>query len=94
MKNKDFELFEGAFLSTCCLARELPLFQQLLDDAGSIDGKKQNRSVAQTAKDDNAMVLILQNHQFKLPMDCKDDVGMCSTSATRHDRASCIKSGE
>ena len=79
-------MFEGAFLSACCLARELPLFQQSVDNTGSIDGKKQYLSVAQTAKYDSAIVLIVQSHQFKLPMDCKDDVGMFSTPATLHDR--------
>ena len=78
-------MFEGAFLSTCCPARELALFQQSVDDAGSIDGKKQNLSVSQTAKDDSDIVR-LQEHQFELPIDCKDDVGMCSTPATPHDR--------
>ena len=78
-------MFEGAFLSTCCPARELALFQQSVDDAGSIDGRKQNLSVAQTAKDDSATVLS-QNRQFELPMDCKNDVGMCSTPATPHDK--------
>ena len=58
MENYDFELFEGAFWSTCRPAQELALFQQLVDDA---DGKKQNLSVTQTAKDDSAFVL-LQDH--------------------------------
>ena len=79
-------MFESVFLSTYCPARELPLFQQSVDDEGSIDGRKQNLSVAQKAKDDSAIELIVQNHQFKLPMDCKDDVRMCSAPATPHDR--------
>ena len=33
-----FDQFQGAFLSTGFLALELALFQQFLDDAGSLDG--------------------------------------------------------
>ena len=36
--NLGFDQFQGAFLSTGFLALELALFQQFLDDAGSLDG--------------------------------------------------------
>ena len=52
--NLGFDQFQGAFLSTGFLALELALFQQFLDDAGSLDGKKQDLMVAQSAKDDSA----------------------------------------
>ena len=41
-----FDQFQGAFLSTGFLALKLALFQQFLDDAGSLDGKKQDLTVA------------------------------------------------
>ena len=56
-----FDQFRGAFLSTCFQARELALIQQFLDDAGSVDGKKQDLKVAQSAKDENATVLLQQH---------------------------------
>ena len=43
-------------LGTCFLARELALFQEIVDDAGSLDGKKDDFRVAQSAKDDSATV--------------------------------------
>ena len=64
--------FQGAFLSTCFLARGPALFQQFLDDAGSLDSKKPDLKVAQSVKDDSATVLL--QHQFELPVDCNDDV--------------------
>ena len=70
-----FDLFQGAFLSTGSLALELALFQQFVDDAGSLHGKKQDLMVAQSAKDDNATGP-LQHHQFETPMDCTHDVAM------------------
>ena len=51
-----FDQFQGAFLGTCFLARELALFQQFVEDAGSVDGKRQDFKVAQSAKDDSATV--------------------------------------
>ena len=42
--------FQDAFLSTCYTAREPALFEQSIDDAGAIDEKKQNLSVAQNSK--------------------------------------------
>ena len=45
--NLGFDQFQRAFLSTCFLARELALFEQFMDDAGSVDGKKQDLNVAQ-----------------------------------------------
>ena len=48
--NLEFDQFHGAFLSTGFLALELALFQQFVDDAGSLDGKKQDLMVAQSAK--------------------------------------------
>ena len=55
-----------------------------MDDAGSLDGKKQDVKVAQSAKDDSATGP-LQHHQFEIPVDCKDDVEMFSMSASPHD---------
>ena len=78
-------MFEGAFLSTCFLALELALYQQFVDDAGSIDCKKQDLKVAQSAKDDSATGP-LQHHQFEIPVDCKDDVEMFSMPASLHDK--------
>ena len=78
-------MFESAFLSTCFLALELALFQQFMDDAGSLDCKKQDLKVAQSAKDDSATGR-LQHHQFEIPVDCKDDVEMFSIPASPHDR--------
>ena len=83
--NLGFDQFQGAFLSTGFLALELALFQQFLDDAGSLDGKKQDLTVAQSAKDDSATGP-LQHHQFEIPVDCKDDVEMYSMPASPHDR--------
>ena len=77
-----FDQFQGAFLNTCFPARELALFQQFVDDAGSLDGKKQDLKVAQSAKDDSATVPL--QHQFELPVDCKDYVEMFPASP--HDR--------
>ena len=81
--NLGFDQFQGAFLSTGFLALELALFQQ--DDAGSLDGKKQDLMVAQSAKDDSATGP-LQHHQFETPMDCTHDVAMYSMPASSHDR--------
>ena len=78
-----FDLFQGAFLSTGFLALELALFQQFLDDAGSLDGKTQ--AVVQSAKDDSATGP-LQHHQFETPVDCTHDVAMFSMPASPHDR--------
>ena len=54
-----------------------------MDNAGSVDGKKQDLKVAQPAKDDSDTVP-LQHHQFELPVDCDDDVEMFPASP--HDR--------
>ena len=75
----EFDQFQRAVISTCFLARELALFEQFVDDAGSVDGKKQDLEVAQSAKDDSATVP-LQHHPFELPIDCKDDVEMFPAS--------------
>ena len=82
--NLGFDQFQGAFLSTGFLALELALFQQFLDDAGSLDGKKQDLMVAQSAKDDSATGP-LQHHQFQTPVDCTHDVAMYSMPASPHD---------
>ena len=63
-----FDQFHGEFMSTCFLARGLALFEQFVDDAGSVDGNKQDLKVAQSAKVDIATVP-LQHHQFELPVD-------------------------
>ena len=81
--NLGFDQFQGAFLSTGFLALELALFQQFLDDAGSLDGKTQ--AVVQSAKDDSATGL-LQHHQFETPVDCTHVVAMFSMPASPHDR--------
>ena len=80
--NLGFDQFQGAFLSTGSLALELALFKQFLDDAGSLDGKKQDLRVAQSAKDDSATEP-LQHHQF--------DVAMYSMPAFQHDRDVMLK---
>ena len=85
--NIEFDFLEGAFLSSFFQAQGACfsfVSRSTVDDA-SIDGKRQNISVAQTAKDDSVTVL-LKNNVFELPMDCKDDVGMYSTPATPHDK--------
>ena len=81
--NLGFDEFQGAFLSTGFLAIELALFQQFLDDAGSLDGKTQ--AVVQSAKDDSATGP-LQHHQFGIPVDCTHYVEMYSMPASPHDR--------
>ena len=81
--NLGFDQFQGAFLSTSFLALELALFQQFVDDAGSLDGKTQ--AVVQSAKDDRATGP-LQHHQFETPVDCTHDVAMYSMPASPHDR--------
>ena len=83
--NFGFDQFQGAFLSICFLALQLALFQQFVDDAGSLDGKMQDLKVAQSAKDDSATEP-LQHHQFEILVDCKDDVEMFSMPASLHDR--------
>ena len=54
-----------------------------MDDAGYVDGKKQNLKVAQSAKDDSATVP-LKHQLFKLPVDWNDFVEMFPASP--HDR--------
>ena len=81
--NLGFDQFQGAFLSTGFLALELALFQQFVDDAGSLDGKTQ--AFVQSAKDDSATGR-LQHHQFEIPVDCTHDVAMFSIPASPHDR--------
>ena len=78
-----FDQCQGAFLSTCFLTRGLALFQQFVDDAGSLDSKKQDLKVAQSIKDDTATGP-LQKHQFELPVDCIDDGD--TFPASLHDR--------
>ena len=73
------------FCRTGFLALELALFQQFVDDAGSLDGKTQGLMVAQLAKDDSATGP-LQHHQFETPLDCTHDVAMYSMPASPHDR--------
>ena len=72
-------------MSTCFPAREICLFQQSMDDAGFLDGKKQDLKIAQSAKDDSATGP-LQHHQFEIPVDWKDDVEMYLMPASPHDR--------
>ena len=50
----------------------------------TVDDKKQDHKVAQSAKDDSATVPL--QHQFELPVDCSDDVEVFSMPATPHDR--------
>ena len=91
--NLRLDQFQGAFLNTGFLALELALFQQFLDDAGSLDGKKQDFMVAQSAKDDSATGP-LEDHQFETPVDCTLDVAMYSMPASPLTGTSCIKPGE
>ena len=89
-----FDQFQGAFLSTCFLARGLALFEQFMNDAGSVDGKKQDLKVAQSTKVDSATVP-LQHHQCELPVDCNADMEMFSMPASPHDiKTACLKPGE
>ena len=81
----EFDQFQGAFLSTCFLARWLALFQHIVDDAGSVDGQNQDIKAAQSAKVDSASVP-LQHHQLELPVDSKADMEMFSMPASPHDR--------
>ena len=81
--NLGFDQFQGAILSTGFLALELALFQQFVDDAGSLDGKTQ--AVVQSAKDDSATGP-LQHHQFETPVDCTHDVAIYSMPASPRDR--------
>ena len=57
----EFDQFQGAYLSTCLLARGLLLFQQFVGDAGYVDGKKQDFKVAQSVKVDSAIVPLQQH---------------------------------
>ena len=61
-----FQQFQGVFLSTCFLARGLALFEQFVDDAGSVDGQKQDPKVAQSAEDNSTTVVSQQ--LFELPL--------------------------
>ena len=58
-----FDQFQGVFLRNYFLVRVLALFQQFVDDAGSLDGKKQDFKVAQSVKIDSATGL-MQKHPF------------------------------
>ena len=80
-----FDQLQGAFLSTCFPARGLALFQQFVDDAGSLEAKKPELKVAQSTKNDIASGA-LKHHKFEIPVDCKDDVEMFSMPASSHDR--------
>ena len=80
-----FDHIQGAFLSTCFLARGLVLFQQFVDDAGSLESKKQDLKVAQSASVDSATGP-LQHHQFELAMDGKVNLGTFSMQVSPHDR--------
>ena len=77
-----FDQFHGAF---CFLARGLALFQEFVDDAGSLDSKKQDLKIAQSANVDSATVP-LHHHQFELPMHGKDDMETFSMPVSPHDR--------
>ena len=79
-----FDQFQGAFLSTCFLARGLALFELFVDDAGSVNGKKRDLKFSQSTKDD-IVILPLQHHLFELPVDCKDDVEMFPASPHNRD---------
>ena len=81
----EFDQFQGAFLCTYLLAQALALFQQFVDDAGSVAGKKQDLKVAHSAKVESATVP-LQHHKFELPVDGKDDLETFSMPASPHDR--------
>ena len=53
--------FKVHFLSTRFLDRGLALLQQFVDDACSVDGKKQDLKVAQSAKVDSVTVPLQQS---------------------------------
>ena len=90
--NLGFDQFQGAFLSTCFLALELALFQQFVDDAGSLDGKTQ--AVVQSAKDDSATGP-LQHHQFETPPWIALMMWQCiQCQPLRMTGTSCVKPGE
>ena len=91
--NLRFDQFQDAFLSTGFLALELALFQQFLDDAGSLDGKKQDLTVAQSAKDDSATGP-LQHHQFEIPWIALMMWRCIQCQPLRMTGTSCIKPGE
>ena len=76
-----FDQFQGAFMSTCFLARGLALFEQLVDDASSVEDLK----AVQSPKVDSATVP-LQHHQFKLPVNCNAVMEIFSIAASPHDR--------
>ena len=59
-----FDQYQGAFLNTCLLGRELALFYQFVDVAVSEDGKTQDLTVAQSANDDSTSVPL--QHQCEL----------------------------
>ena len=77
-----FDQFQGSLMSTCFLARGLALVEQFVDDEGSVDGKKQDLKVAQSAKVDSATEP-LQYHQFERPVVCNAD--METFPASPHD---------
>ena len=74
-------------MSTCCLSQELALFQQNVDNAGSVDGRPhslmQDFKVAQSAKDYTATVSL--QHRFGFQVACNADVEMFSVTAS-HDK--------
>ena len=80
-----FDQFQGAFSSTCFLARGLAMFEQFVDDAGSVDCQKQDLKTAQTAKVESAAVP-LKHYQFELPVDCNADMEIFLMPASPHDR--------
>ena len=89
--NLGFDQFQGAFLSTGFIALELALFQQFVDDAGSLDGKTQ--AVVQSAKDDSATGS-LQHHQCETPWIAHMMCRCIQCRPPRMTGTSCIKPGE
>ena len=81
-----FDHFQGAFLSTCLLSRRLALFQQFLDDAGSVDGNKQDLKVAQSVKVDSATGPLQKNISLNSQGNCNADMEMFAMPASSHDR--------
>ena len=55
-----------------------------MDDVESVDGKKQDLKIAQSANNDSPTVPL--QHAFELTVECKVDVETFSMPASPHDR--------
>ena len=82
------EFWFDAFLSTCFLARGLAPFQQFVEIASSLDGKKQDLKIAQSVKGDSA-TLDLQKTSVWNASGLHDDVKLFP--ASQHEETSCLR---